>query len=154
MANYYTQFSCILDVGSLDNAVRAREIRLQLEQEVDAAEDRELGFEASIVGGDRPGALWIHSDESGDPADVIKFVLRCAEELDLTGVWGFCWALTCSKARLDGFGGGAQLIDLGQRRSTAWIDCEHWLAERLAPASPEEIETSAADAGTTDAVSS
>ena len=50
---------------------------------------------------------------------------------DLTGRWGFIWALTCSKPRLDGFGGGAQLIDLGERRSLAWLDCEHWLASNL-----------------------
>lgn len=60
------------------------------------------------------------------------FVLRCAEAFDLTGRWGFAWALTCSKPRIDGFGGGAQLIDLGARKSIAWTDCEHWLACGLA----------------------
>jgi len=60
-------------------------------------------------------------------------MLRCAEPLDLQGRWGFVWALTCSRPRLDGFGGGAQLLDLGARTSLAWIDCEHWLTARLDP---------------------
>lgn len=44
--------------------------------------------------------------------------------MSLRRLW---WALTWSKPRLDGFGGGAQLLDLGARRSLAWLDCEHWL---------------------------
>ncbi len=63
------------------------------------------------------GALWLYSDECGEPEHAIQFVLRCAEALDLTGLWGFLWALTCSEPRLDGFGGGAQLIDPGKRAS-------------------------------------
>ncbi|MBV9077922.1 MAG: hypothetical protein JO048_10610 [Methylobacteriaceae bacterium] len=43
------------------------------------------------------------------------------------------WGLTCSRHRLNGFGGGAQLIDLGLRRSLAWLDCEHWLRDALDP---------------------
>ena len=69
------------------------------------------------------GAAVLHVD--------IAFVLACADALDLTGRWGFTWALTCSKPRLDGFGGGAQVIDLGQRRSLAWVDCDHWLASTI-----------------------
>ena len=30
--------------------------------------------------------------------------------------------------------GGAQLIDLGQRRTLAWLDCDHWLQGALDPA--------------------
>jgi hypothetical protein len=50
--------------------------------------------------------------------------------------------MTCSKPRLDGFGGGAQLIDLGKRQSVAWVDCEHWLAQHLAD--PTDVATTAA----------
>jgi hypothetical protein len=78
-----------------------------------------------------PGALRIHSDAYGEPEHVILFALACAEAFDLTGRWGFVWALTCSKPRLDGFGGGAQLLYLGVRRSLDCIDCEHWLAAAL-----------------------
>lgn len=85
----------------------------------------------------------------GEPEHVIDFVLRCAEAFDLSGRWGFTWALTCSKPRLDGFGGGAQLIDLGERRSIAWLDCEHWLAGSLDTATDPKstVVNSTADGG-------
>src|SRR3546814_10995739 len=71
------------------------------------------------------------SDVCSSDLHVIGFVLRCAEAFDLQGMWGFGWALTCSKPRLDGFGGGAHIIDLGARRTLVWIDCGHWLATRM-----------------------
>ena len=47
-----------------------------------------MGFD--LVRQDAPegGTLWIHDDEHGDVEAVIRFVLRLAEELDLTGLWG------------------------------------------------------------------
>ena len=66
-------------------------------------------------------------------------MLRCAEAFDLRGRWGFSWALTCSRPRLDGFGGGAQLLDLGARKSLAWIDCEHWILAGLEPDADPDV---------------
>ena len=135
MADYHTEFSCIFDLGSAENAQAAFAIRAMLAAELDEAEQRDLGFELELDRDHGPGALWISSDGDGEPEHVIAFVLRCAEAFDLAGRWGFVWSLTCSKPRLDGFGGGAQLIDLGERRSLAWLDCEHWLVCSLDPAS-------------------
>ena len=73
----------------------------------------------------------MHAGENAEPEHVITFALHCAEALNLTGLWGFRWSLSCSRPMLDGFGGGAQLLDLGQRKSLAWVDTEHWLLERL-----------------------
>jgi hypothetical protein len=58
-------------------------------------------------------------------------VLRLAEELELTGLWGFQYALTCSRPRLDGFGGGAHVIDLGARKSIGWTSSQEWQAATL-----------------------
>ena len=127
MADYFTQFSCILDVGSAENVARALALRDEYAVDLEADEGVEPGFQLEADPVRSAGALWISSDAYGEPEHVIAFVLRCAEELGLTGRWGFTWALTCSKPRLDGFGGGAQLIDLGERRSLAWLDCSHWL---------------------------
>ena len=80
-----------------------------------------------------PGLLWLHSDEYGEPEHVIRFVLRCAEAFDMSGLWGFTWALSCTKPRVDAFGGGAQRLDLGKRASIDWLDCDHWLQFHLAP---------------------
>lgn len=127
MADYFTQFSCILDVGTAENAVRAMAVRDVFAAELDVREGRDPGFDLASDPTHSPGALWISSDGYGEPEDVIAFVLRCAETFDLTGRWGFAWAHTCSKPRLDGFGGGAHLLDLGARKSLAWLDCAHWL---------------------------
>jgi hypothetical protein len=117
MADYFTHFSCLLDVGSPDKAARA----LALFHDLRAADQ------------DAPegSSLWIHDDGNGDVEAVIRFVLRLAEELDLTGLWGFQYSLTCSRPRLDAFGGGAHAIDLGARKSIGWTSSQEWLAAAL-----------------------
>jgi hypothetical protein len=101
MADYFTQFSCMFDVGSTEKAVAALALLDELRD--DPADDEPpYGFDATVDGAD-PGVLWIRdSDGQGDPEHVIAFVLACAEAFDLTGRWGFAWALTCSKPCLDG----------------------------------------------------
>lgn len=132
MANYYTQFSRIFDVGLAENAALAESIleEMQAEAEEEGGFYCYVGFCMQRDQDTGVGRLWIHSEENGDPEQVITFVKRCAETMDLSGTWGFAWALSCSKPRLDGYGGGAQLIDLGQRKSIDWIDCSTWLDER------------------------
>ncbi len=149
MADYFTQFSCMFDVGTAENAVRAIEIQRQQAVTLFDDEGSDLGFDVQHDPDSGPGALWISSDEYGEPEHVIAFVLACAEAFDLTGRWGFVWALTCSRPRLDGFGGGAQVIDLGARKSIGWIDCDHWLLSALDPAFDPEtgIAQSAAIGG-------
>jgi len=138
MADYFTYFSCLFDTGSPDNIERAVALRDELAAELERDEGHSLGFRMEADQNSWAGTLWISSDDHGEPEHVITFVLRCAEALDLHGRWGFVWALTCSKPRLDGFGGGAQLIDLTARKSIDWIDCEHWLAAVLAEGSPAD----------------
>ena len=131
MADYFTQFSCILDVGSADNAARADLIRGELAAELDRDEGASLGFTMRVSHETGPGALWLHSDEYGEPEHVIAFVLRCAEQLNLAGVWGFTWSHSCSKPRLDAFGGGAHVLDLGRRTTIADIDCSNFVHEQI-----------------------
>jgi hypothetical protein len=129
MADYCTHFSCLFDVGA-DNVAAALAIRAQMAQELEADEDLPIGF-AAQPSPSSPSTLWLYDADYGEPEHVIAFALRCAEAFDLQGRWGFCWALTCSRARLDGFGGGAQVLDLGRRKSLAWTDCSQWLADQL-----------------------
>ena len=64
-----------------------------------------------------------------------RYVLRCAEAFDLKGTWGFCWSLSCSKARIEAFSGGGLVVNLTARETVASIDCADWLAQpRLPPA--------------------
>ena len=75
--------------------------------------------------------LWFHDDGQGDVESVIRFVLLLAEDLDLNGLWGFDYAHTCSRPRLEAFGGGAHVIDLGARKSIGWISTHEWLTAAL-----------------------
>ena len=131
MADYFTSFSCVFDVGTAENATRAEAIRQQQADALDKAEGRDLGFDMQPDPDSGPGMLWISSDGFGEPEHVIAFALACAEAFDLSGRWGFAWALTCSKPRINSFGGGAQILDLGRRASMDWVDTEHWVAEQL-----------------------
>ena len=72
--------------------------------------------------------------------DGIRFVLRLAEELDLTGLWGFDYANTCSRPRLEAFGGGAHVIDLGARKSIGWISTHEWLTAALSGEDIDAVE--------------
>lgn len=132
MADYFTHFSCLLDVGSPDKAARALALFQELRAaDQDADETDVAGFD--LVHQDAPegSSLWIHDDEHGDVEAVIRFVLRLAEDLDLTGLWGFQYALTCSRPRPDAFGGGAHAIDLGARSSIGWSSMQEWLVAAL-----------------------
>lgn len=132
MADYFTSLSCMFDVGAADNIARALAIYEELAADLDHDEGAMIGFAAQADPASGPSSLWLYSEHHGEPEHVIAFVLRCAEAFNLKGVWGFMWALTCSKPRLDGYGGGAQVVDLGRRTAGEWVDCDHWLATQLA----------------------
>lgn len=132
MADYFTHVSVLFPVGSAANVKPALALYKQMYDEL-IEQDGWIGFDAEAD--DDPSDktnLWLHSDEDADIESIIAFALRCAEAFNLKGLWGFRWCLTCSKPRLDGYGGGAQLLDLGARRSVSWVDCEHWLVEAAA----------------------
>ncbi|PWK56751.1 hypothetical protein [Roseicyclus mahoneyensis] len=132
MADYFTHFSCLIDVGSPDKAARALALFQELREADQNADDPEVaGFSLTRQDAPEGSTLWIHDDEHGDVEAVIRFVLRLAAELDLTGLWGFEYALTCSRPRLDAFGGGAHVIDLGARKSIGWISTQEWLVAAL-----------------------
>ncbi len=74
----------------------------------------------------------MRDDVTGDPERLIQFVKRCAATFGLTGRWGFQYANTCSRPRLDGFGGGAHVLDLATGETVDWIYTDGWLAETIA----------------------
>jgi hypothetical protein len=114
VADYFTHFSCVLDVGTADKAATALDLFLRLREEDEASDDPEFsGFALSLPDG--PGSS----------------VLCLAEDLDLTGLWGFDYAHTCSRPRLEAFGGGAHVVDLGARKSIGWLSTHEWLTAAL-----------------------
>jgi hypothetical protein len=131
MAEYFTHFSCVLDVGSPENAARALDLYNTLSAKGASEKPPSEGFLLSIkpeYGGTK---LWMRDDVTGDPERLIQFVKRCAVEFRLTGRWGFQYANTCSRPRLDGFGGGAHVLDLATGETIAWTYTDGWLSETL-----------------------
>ena len=132
MADYFTHFSCIIDVGTADKAARALALFQDLRAAEQEADEPEFaGLTLSRQDAPEGSTLWIHDDEHGDVEAVIRFVLRLAEDLYLTGLWGFQYGLSCSRPRLDAFGGGAHVIDLGARKTIGWTSTQEWLAAAL-----------------------
>ena len=138
MANYFTNFSCLLDVGTPERAAAAMAIFHRCRAEDDDADELQYrGFDLSPQEEGKSGELWFRDDESGDPDGVVAFVLRLAEDLDLQGLWGFDFAHTASRPILGSFGGGATVIDLGARAVIGWVGTQTWLEKALNGEDPD-----------------
>ena len=129
MADYFTNFSCVLNTGSTENSERALEIYHNLRMEY-GAEGIDVLFVVSAEDNE-PKSLWIRDSTSGDPEHVTEFVRRCGHSLGLTGLWGFEWANTCSRPHLEAFGGGAIVIDLEDGRLVDSVATNDWLTRYL-----------------------
>ena len=93
MADYYTHFSCLLEVGTPENAARALDLYNALAAENAAEDPPSDGFLLSIQPEHGSTQLWMRDDGTGDPEHVIQFVKRCAAAFGLTGLWGMQYAL-------------------------------------------------------------
>lgn len=132
MADHYTHFSCLLGVGTADNAAKAMALYETLREQVEDEDGGGVGFLLEAQPEDGGVWLWIYDDVNGDPDHVAAFVQRLAEELKLTGLWGFGWANSCSRPRVGAFGGGAYVIDLATGETSAWVSTNQWLESQLA----------------------
>ncbi|MBV1686424.1 hypothetical protein KRR38_01730 [Novosphingobium sp. G106] len=67
-------------------------------------------FGADLAGGETPDeARWqaiISAEVSFDPAAVSRLIQRCCAETLSSGPIGFEWSISCSRQRIDEFGGG------------------------------------------------
>lgn len=135
MADYFTHFSCLIDVGTPENAAQAFALFAALAED----EDDEVRGDGFVVSVEEPGSsqLWIRDEGSGDPEHVVGFVRRCAAAFGLTGRWGFQYATTCSRPRLGAFGGGAHVVDLATGVTIDWTSTDGWLASVLAGDDPD-----------------
>ena len=93
MADYFTHFSCLLDVGSPENAARALDLYNALARENAGEDPPSDAFMLSIQPEHGGTQLWMRDDGTGDPEHVIQFVKRCAAAFGLTGLWGMQYAL-------------------------------------------------------------
>ena len=137
MADYFTHFSCLLDVGSAENAARALAIYNVMAAEAATEDPPSEGFALAIVPEHGGNTLWMHDAGTGDPQAVIEFVTACAAAFGLTGRWGFQFALTCSKPRVGASGGGAHVLDLAKGETLGWTSTDRWLADHVAGGSAD-----------------
>ena len=131
MADSFTHFSCLLDVGTSENAARALDLYNKLSEESASEEPPSEGFLLWIQPEHGGNQLWMRDDMTGDPERLLQFVKRCGAEFGLMGRWGFQYANTCSKPQLDGFGGGAHVIDLATGETVDWIYTDGWLDQTI-----------------------
>jgi hypothetical protein len=131
MTDFLTRFSCLLDVGTPANAARAFDIYAALMAENGREDPPTEPFLLSLTPEHGAKRLWLRDPGSADQQLVITFVTRCAEAFGLTGRWGFQWANVASNPVVDGFSGGAHVLDLSTGRTLEWISTGSWLADRL-----------------------
>jgi hypothetical protein len=79
MANFFTHFSCLLDVGTPENAARALDLYNKLSEDGASGEPPSDGFLLSIQPEHGGTQLWMRDDETGDPERLIQFVKLCAK---------------------------------------------------------------------------
>jgi len=114
MANNYQQSSSFINIPQ-DQLEQARQIVAEVES---ALEDREgvVGFTAEV----EEEGVWVHSEEWFDTDAAHELFTALVDTLDLPGQHLCSWAYTCSKPRIDEFGGGAFVVQKG--KPTVWVD--------------------------------
>ncbi|WP_168073967.1 hypothetical protein [Caulobacter sp. SSI4214] len=132
MTDFLTRFSCLLDVGTPANAVRAFDIYTTLMAENAREDPPAEPFLLSLTPEYGPARLWLRAPGSADQQLAITFVTRCAKAFGLTGRWGFQWVTIASNPVVDGFYGGAHVLELSTGATVEWLSTRRWLADRLA----------------------
>lgn len=75
--------------------------------------------------------LWIRSEDNyGSLEGLANLILIWMHKFKITKPFGMQWADTCSKPRLDEFGGGAVLITTNGNSGIYWMSTSQWLDEQ------------------------
>ncbi|KKN58135.1 hypothetical protein LCGC14_0555310 [marine sediment metagenome] len=78
MADFFTHFWCLLDVGTPDNAARALDLYRVFAEEAAREDPPSEDFRLSIHPDHGGSKLWMYDETTGDPQQVIDFAFRCA----------------------------------------------------------------------------
>lgn len=127
MADYYTQYSA--EIAKLTDAeIKWLEARLK-DIEDARADDDGLDDDGDDLGQvelqDR--TLWFYGRESGDPRAIAEFVQGFLKQFRPNGSFSMGHTFSCSRPRLDGFGGGAVFVTA---ESIKHVDSDMWLWDR------------------------
>ncbi|MBN9241244.1 MAG: hypothetical protein J0I98_00455 [Mesorhizobium sp.] len=103
MTDFLTRFSCLLDVGTAANAALAFDIYSALIAENAREDPPAEAFLLSLTPQHGPARLWLRDPGSADQQLAI----------------------------VDGFSGGAHVLDLATGQTVEWISTGRWLVDRL-----------------------
>ena len=116
MANNYLEYSAFLEIPS-DKIEQARAIVARKIAKLE--DDDEWGYCGTCADVEERG-VWFHAEESGNTDHVEAIAKALLEELEIDNPFCCSWAYTCSKPRIDEFGGGAMVVRRGHE--TVWVD--------------------------------
>lgn len=115
----------MLDIPE-DKLLQAARIVERIKEELINSEPEYVGFNAEF----EYEGLWIHDDgESIDVEHVAILAQALLDELEIDEPFIFSWAYTCSKPRIDEFGGGACAVRRG--KDPIWCDARNEVEEQL-----------------------
>jgi len=137
MADYYTQFSSIIPCPS-------RTVRDQLQYRLNNCMD-EFGEETPVIthlGPTLPGEeryppcgveidgdnIWVYSEDYGNLEAVANIVAAIQKEFEIDEAWAAEYSFSCSKPRLDGFGGGCVVVCKGVQY---WLSTSDWMLAKI-----------------------
>lgn len=158
MVAYFTKFSFIVPVTTEQGAwfTQVHELARELIAHAEDGERRE-GIEAplevmaaalefaeerdglpgiQVTHDTGAGSVWVCAEECGDVEYTASLVQALLRHFELDLVVGFEWADTCSRLRLDGFGGGTVAVS---RRSAVWFSTGA-LLEKAVKAETERLK--------------
>ena len=115
MANNYCESSSKLYLKP-EHLEKAREILARVAGEIEADPEDSLGV---LIDVDDDG-VWFRGEESINPDNVAMVAQELLDELEIDEPFVFSWSYTCSKPRIDEFGGGACALKRGQ--PAYWVD--------------------------------
>jgi len=115
MANNYCQSSTFVDIPE-NQIEEAKTIVSQVEKELESSDEGYAGFMTKFS----DDGVLIYDEESIDPNHVEFLIKELVEQFNLPGKHLCSWAYTCSKLRINEFGGGAFVVQKG--KDTVWVD--------------------------------
>ena len=118
MANNYCESSSKLALP-VEKLEKAKAIVARVTEEFEANPDEGyFGAEVQVEG----AGVWFCHDESANPDHIETMAKTLLDELELDEPFVFSWSYTCSKPRLNEFGGGACVVQRGQ--PSMWFDAQ------------------------------
>lgn len=130
MANNYQQSSSFLNVPE-EKLSQAQEVIDKVVAELEEGDEGYCGCSAEIEGlvGRTSSGVWFHGGESINVEHVEMIAREIIEQLELDDPFFCSWSFTCSKPRIDEFGGGAFVIKRGYE--TYWCDARNHVEQQL-----------------------